>query len=537
MGQAEKINCRADGNGIFAGATAEFQPSEGSTPSMFVISLVLVFLCVSLINILNHEMWGDELQSWLIAKNSSSLANLFHNARYEEGHPKFWCLCLYFLSRFTDQPIIMQIFHLLIATATIYIFARFSPFTRLQKILFSFGYFPLYEYGTISRSYAFGTLFIFGFCAAFRTRIRKYLLPVCLLFMLTQTSVYGLIIAILCGSMLAYEYFTQDYLREASINRRMQLAICLSILILGILCSILQLIPPSDSGVSVAELWMVNLKIENIPRTFSTVWTSYIPIPKLDYHFWNTNILTSQRLRGWLSCFLLSLSLLFFRKKPIPLFFYLFGTGAILVFTNFMYFGSLRHHGHLFIIFIASLWISNYYPDQEFRLWPVNKLNNSFDRYKNIFVVLLLATHVVAGLFASAMDWVHPFSASKAVANFIKDRGMENMVILGYPDTTASAVSGYLNRMLYYPSGNRFGSFIIFEPYWNRKVSEEEVLRRAEQLMVDRKSDLLLLLHSGLKNPTDSIAMLKEFNESIVEDETFFLYLMRYHEMKFKGNT
>ena len=153
-----------------------------SNNSIFTGLVVLSFLCIGLLNILTHEMWRDELQSWLIAKGSVSIMNLFSNLRYE-GHPALWHICLYFISRFTAQPIVMQFFHLLLAATTIYIFTRFSPFTKLQKILFAFGYFPLYEYATISRNYAMGVLFIFCFCSVFRTRTKNYLVLSCILFM------------------------------------------------------------------------------------------------------------------------------------------------------------------------------------------------------------------------------------------------------------------------------------------------------------------------------------------------------------------
>jgi hypothetical protein len=34
----------------------------------------------------HHEMWRNELQAWLLARDSDSLAELWRNTRYEE-HP------------------------------------------------------------------------------------------------------------------------------------------------------------------------------------------------------------------------------------------------------------------------------------------------------------------------------------------------------------------------------------------------------------------------------------------------------------------
>ncbi|MEW6733270.1 MAG: hypothetical protein AB1489_18220, partial [Acidobacteriota bacterium] len=93
--------------------------------AIFAAAVTITFLLLGLIGLNHHEMWGDELQAWLIARDSQSIPDLFHNLRYE-GHPALWHIGLYLLSRFTHDPIAMQVFHLLLATTAIYIFTRFS---------------------------------------------------------------------------------------------------------------------------------------------------------------------------------------------------------------------------------------------------------------------------------------------------------------------------------------------------------------------------------------------------------------------------
>src|SRR5919202_3894562 len=88
-------------------------------------SLVLIFFCLGLIGILTHAMWRDELNPWLVARDSNSFVELFQNIKYE-GHPGLWYLCLYGLNQFTHNPVIMQVFHLPHGTSSDYIFAWFS---------------------------------------------------------------------------------------------------------------------------------------------------------------------------------------------------------------------------------------------------------------------------------------------------------------------------------------------------------------------------------------------------------------------------
>ncbi|MBI4794559.1 MAG: hypothetical protein HY790_01735, partial [Deltaproteobacteria bacterium] len=151
-------------------------PSPGNASAGFLLPAVLGFFFLGLVLLLRHEMWQDEWQAWLIARESLSIPDLFRNLRYE-GHPGLWHLVLFLVSRVTPNPLGMQILHLLVATGAVYVFLKYSPFTRLQKILFILGYFPFYEYTVISRNYGLGVLGLFGFCALFcRPGPRSYLL-------------------------------------------------------------------------------------------------------------------------------------------------------------------------------------------------------------------------------------------------------------------------------------------------------------------------------------------------------------------------
>ena len=122
-----------------------FRPHHSRKIGGFLWPAVLGFFCLGLILLLRHEMWQDEWQAWLLAKESASLPELFRNLRYE-GHPGLWHLGLYLVSRVTFNPLGMQLLHLLVATTAVYLFLKYSPFSRPQKILFILGYFPFYEY-------------------------------------------------------------------------------------------------------------------------------------------------------------------------------------------------------------------------------------------------------------------------------------------------------------------------------------------------------------------------------------------------------
>src|SRR5688572_5900249 len=132
----------------------------------FALAVTLLYVALAGAKVLRHVMWRDEWRAWMIARNSASIAELVENLRYD-GHPGLWYTILYALSRIERDPLAMKLAHVAIAGAAVWIVARHSPFTRLQRLLFAFGYFAFFEYATISRAYGLGLLLSVAACAVF----------------------------------------------------------------------------------------------------------------------------------------------------------------------------------------------------------------------------------------------------------------------------------------------------------------------------------------------------------------------------------
>ena len=287
------------------------------------IVLIITFAIITFIGILNHSMWRDELNGWLIARDSSSFFDFFESVKYE-GHPLLWYFLLWFLNKFTANPIIMQVVHWLISVATLSIFIIYAPFNTLQKVLFSFGYFPLYEYSLISRNYAFGILSIFLFCTCFqiRSRHRNYVTLAFILAFMANTNAYCLLISIALGITLFFEYCFKKYLGYTIEAKKAHIIISILILIIGVSISVFTLLPPIDSTLQGgANQWFLNFDINRLLQTVNRIWRSYIMviIPSdskiLDLIFFS-----------FLSIILFSCILLSFIQKPVALCFYLVGS-------------------------------------------------------------------------------------------------------------------------------------------------------------------------------------------------------------------
>ncbi len=492
---------------------------ETNPAKAFAAMIAIAFLLVGLLTILNHEMWRDELQAWLIAKESGTFLELLRNMRYD-GHPPLWYLLLYALSRATDNPAAMQLLHLLIATAAAYVFARFAPFTRLQRALFCFGYFPLYEYAAISRNYAAGVLLLFCFCAAYNAEKKSYPLLALLLALLANASAYSFMIATALALMLFYDVWRASDRQKILRARSFRLA-CL-IYFAGATLSALQMYPPADSGNILG--WFFNLSIPGITFVLTIVWRGFMPVPQIgEQQFWNTNIVVSEPKAALLSLLILIVTSLALARRRSALVAYLLGTGAILLFTFTKFYGSVRHHGHVYLLFVACLWLAARMPETAFKRESFERVSTIFSRHWRHALSVVLVIHVcLAALFCYA-DIRYPFSRSRDVADFMREEGVEGELVIGSEDAHVSPVTAYLGRKIYYPRGDREGTFIVWDKVW-RFWPAHDVLAAAKRKAAERREGVLLISTSNLEG-SGSARRLAEFTGSIT-DENYYLYIV-----------
>ncbi len=505
--------------------------------SSYAMAVSALFLLLGGIIAWHHEMWRDEMQAWLIARDSASpIEVLYHLNRYD-GHPGLWHLCLYVLKLITRSPIIMQPFHLIIAAVSAYVFLRFSPFTRLQKTLFVFGYLPFYEYAIICRNYALGVLMLFLFCALFRNWRRRLPLLGLILLLMCHTSVHALIIVISILIGLCWELLVNP-----DRPPRREIRIGLGLILFGIVTAIIQL-KPSGPNLGISTGWRTEFELSYFLRAFNILPKAFFPIPEFTLRYWNTYILdrlpAADEVKFAVAVLILFFALFLFIRKPMAFLMYLFGTIGLLAFFYSKRFGFIRHWGFLFMAFVAANWLCYYcrdLPKLKFNL--VNRLNgisSGLARHVGVVLIVFFALHLVGGVAAAIMDYKYPFSNGKAVAQFIKSENLEEMIIAAEaPDDVTLEILGYSEKdTFYYPRTKRFGSFIPWDVTWGqgRGRPTEEVLQEVQRLSNERREDILVV--SGRIFPDElrmrhSLSEVKVFDPSVVREslQNYVLYRM-----------
>ncbi|QLE54938.1 hypothetical protein [Nostoc sp. TCL26-01] len=489
--------------------------------------IIIIFSILGLIGILNHAMWRDELNPWLIVRDSQSFTDLIGNIRYE-GHPILWYFSLAFLRRIIDNPVIMQLFHLAIAIASVAMFCLYSPFSHKQKFVFAFGFLPFYEYLVISRNYAFSLLFLFSFCTIFSSRKKNYVYLSLLLGLLANSNLYALFIATCLLTTLAVEFIFDSEHRQQYFSQSQKFDLLLSILIIvfSFFLAIYIMTPPIDSYLNggLSDGWSIKLDLHHLFRSLGRVFGGYLLIVP-SHKRWLDLIICAL-----IAIFIITLTAIKLCKKPLILFFYILGTSLIFAFTYLRFTGVSRHFGHFYLVLIVALWLEKYYQDSPFlidRLSIQNHLLKFAQRWYPLVFMVILYTHLVGGITNFTKDLFIPFSAGRETSHYLQKSHLENEFIVASRDANMASLSGYLKRQFYYPEVQRMGSYTIFRK-GRQRVTQAEILRQISFLLKTQEepNKILLILNKELKfNRSDlNINPIKNFKKAWVDSERYYLY-------------
>jgi hypothetical protein len=288
--------------------------------------------------------------------------------------------------------------------------------------------------------------------------------------------------------------------------------------------------PPPDSGIDTE--WITSFDAKRIFSTLNILAKAYFPIPRFIFRFWNTNILSmlpeSHIIQFLLSILLLLFGVFLFLRKPAALFVYAVGTIGLLTFFYMKHFGYMRHYGFLFLTFVCAIWISKYCYEREKIFSPLKKLGLFLEKRINVVLVIILCTHFIAGIYASSMDLKLAFSQGKAMADFIKEKDMDKLPLVGDFDNVVSTVSAYLGRNIYYPRSDRLGSFIIWNMRRMRYISNEYIVKKAQAISHREGKTCLIIMTRTLSSDLIakySLKLIWKSGDAIVPYEKYFLYI------------
>ena len=417
--------------------------------TLFNAAVLTVYIAVVAFALDRHAMWRDEMQAWLIARDAAGIGDLLGNLHYE-GHPALWYLLLMPLARISTDPRMMQGLHLAIAAGMVAVVLWRAPFSRLERALFAFGYFPLFEYAVKSRSYGLGTLIVAIVCALWPQRRQRPIAIAVALALMANVHVVFTIISLGFIAAIAVERLLGD---RAAPSRREIAA--LAIVALGWVLAAKTAVPPPDEAFDQAK-WFFDVSLARA----SIVFNGLGAVLGTDY-------------RGWCGLgglAVLAVPLWRWRANRPAAALLAVSLGGLVVFFYTKYTGYVWHHGAFFVVLVAAVWIARVAPGPR-ALLPAP-----------IFIVVLLV-QAANGVQAVQEDLHRPYSEARAAARFIIAQGWDRGPIVAADDVTASTVAGYLGaERLYYSKGGRWGSFVKWDPARKVPVDDAAVLADTDRV-------------------------------------------------------
>jgi hypothetical protein len=455
-----------------------------------------LFLVTGLVGLLHHEMWRDELEIWLIAVGSRGLGDLLANMS-TEGHPVLWYALNFALARITSDPLAMQLLNLAAATAAVFVFLRRAPFPPIQRLAFCFGYYLLYEFTVISRGYALGLLLVFAFCSRFARVRRVDWLAAGLLFLLANTTLYGTIVAAHVV-LLAVGQALGDRQAERLRRDRLPLLAVLVGVAAGFGHTWLQALA---IGSAHADAYTPEHDVTWVARCLGTMFRGAVPVADpTNVHSWNSHVLEllPQTWSSWIGALGgvggLALALRALGRRPVLAGVFRSGSLTMLAIVFFVWFGSMRHHGQVFLWFVVCCWLAE-------GLRPLAGAPSGLPTAPagavapgGRLLTALLVAQVVAGAQAWAIDLARPFSNARAVGVLLRRPEVDGVRLVGSVDYAIQPVAAYAGRAFYYPESGRVGTFLDWGP-GRRRVSLVEVLEDVRRLLQLERRDVILVLN------------------------------------------
>jgi len=514
-------------NGVAAGPNARLW--TGACHALFSL-----LVAVNSVRLLRHAMWGDELQAFMIALASRGPLELFHNLRYE-GHPGLWHALLWLVTRFTADPLAMQILHLALALAVWLLIYRWSPFTAAEKFLLLLSYFLFWEYFVLSRGYALMTLLGLGFVALRAWRPHRLVLAWVLLGLLANTEVYGAIWSIAFAVFLVVQHRAEprQFIRGGAVY-----AILLAIAVATMAPAPDAVGPPGivvhpSFGLSLDRfLAAAGLPIDAL-FPIDTGWIAdFLKSRSIDWPpFWNPRPLTVLALYPSLAkprlVVPLALAALMggawfiarHRRTPtsLPVAELSIGWFGVIAFAYLWPPpANARYAGILFVMLVGAMWSLRCRDPRRVPRWWI----------------VLLIPNAIAGIDTLQSE-LRPFTEARDTALWLKRNGLAQGFLMGAQDLPASSIAGYLGRPIYYLECQCEGTFIEWNVPRAWSFDGTETLSRVRYAMAIAGTREAVLIRNGetpaeseayAKAPDLSFTLLRSFRGGVMPYQDYLIY-------------
>lgn len=471
-----------------------------------------------------HVMWRDEWMPLNAARFSKDFGEWFQEIKFIGRWAFFGSIWV--IEQAGGHPWLFKSCIVAISTLGAYIVYRHSPFSWPQKLLLTFGYYPLYEYGTILRDYSVIWTTTMGCCALLASTSWRPFVFGLVLAVLFQTNPFGLGLACAMGATYVFDMWRHGRLTTNMLIRP-------TVLGGGILAMSSFLIafrsmtpPPEIAEIVLGQPLRTDSHLIRLMESLPFPARAWLPIPL--FATWNSQVLDPW---PWLQIVLgvviaaVVVSVLRVEATAIFLFVVgMLGLGAILCHVPWT---ALRYHGPYFLLLVCGYWIL------QRRLPVADEIETrrsvfrwTFDNRRSLFTGLLTIHAVVAAIFV-AQEQVVPFSGSFEASEIIRENEPADVLVVGDPDYAMISLVGYLDRPVWIASRGEFGAFTkVDKRRRGTSLGPNELSAAVSERLAAEKRDIVLVTNYPVTMSAEIGTPLGVTRS--ISDERYFIYRMRY---------
>jgi len=439
--------------------------------------VLIIYSALVFILALKHEPWFDEGQAWLLARDASLTDLIWKYLRYE-GSTGLWHLLLIPPAKLGLPYHSINYISIAIAIAGVYVFLKYSPFPPVIKTIFPFTYFIFYQYAVVARSYVLMPLLLFSIAVIYKDRYSKPGWFTLLILLLANTNLHGFLIS---AGILGVNFIELiPKWKDLSKSYRVKQVLLYSAFVLMALFTVAMLWPPEDLEVGKGFNFNILYILETSAITLLDSLTTNMLFQKLPYELYYI-IFTIV-----IAVLVLAMSLVWFKSKKTLLLYAATTIPLLALFT--IKYVSVWHEGILFLVWIFVLWIS--FENKTDRI----VINNKFAKLINKFAICMALMFVFViqvywSCYVFEYDYFYNYSASRDVADYIKENNLEGKIICATGFHSVSILPYFKENILSnYSNGQKKPSFWL----WS---TNNETARYTTELndIIKMKPDLIIL--------------------------------------------
>ena len=443
---------------------------KSSREQIAIFGFTVLFGLLLAVMSYKHEMYLDEAQAWLVARDYNNMPDLIRQLHYD-CHPVLWYLLLYLPAHLSLPMTSMQVLNYVLSLGTAYLILTYRRMPFIFRVLFLFGPFFFFM-GVLARNYMLSGFLLIAAARCLQADRRRHWLAMLLLAL--AINAHFLAIPVVIG-IFVWMYLLAPSPDGAAGSIRLkerQFWMSLGILALALAACYFTIRPAPDvyaPGYHVVNATPIDYLVLGVAR----VWTHVLPF-NLDWLSrpgqFPTSPLTGLAVLN--ACFTVGLWLLALSALPGRRSRWFMFSASILWITAVWPTVHVPHKAHstfLIISYIIALMIRS--DDARDRSWLPEHLSQPL-------LILLLSAQVSLCVNYCILEWQYPFSGAKATAAWLKSADLTHHPFIFQSETAGPAVIGYAGVASgYYPACRCRGSFLIIRNGWDssRPVSSEEL--------------------------------------------------------------